>query len=308
MEKERNTKVTPTGYWTFFCNPKKWAIDDFLTSGKIYDSFSITQWQKNWFKKGQLGVIRVGHDNRTMDVLAGKPRLKRGIYAFVEIIDKPFLSKDPGEFWLTEDYQKEKYRVPVRYVKNLLSKPVLLENLYLPPKQFDKYLINGFQASSMPLKPSTFEYLLNLTGNINSLELEIDNLFEEDITSLEEKYRDAVPEVKERVSRYIERGTIAQKYKRKTGYKCQICEAMGLNPYSFKKTNGEYYIETHHVNPVSKLKAGSLSTINLITVCANHHRQLHYGNVEIKENTNEFFLFHIDGKYFKIPKYKIREN
>src|SRR5690606_19022505 len=144
----------------------------------------------------------------------------------------------------------------------------------------------------MPLKPSTFEYLLNLTGNINSLELEIDNLFEEDITSLEEKYRDAVPEVKERVSRYIERGTIAQKYKRKTGYKCQICEAMGLNPYSFKKTNGEYYIETHHVNPVSKLKAGSLSTINLITVCANHHRQLHYGNVEIKENTNEFFLFH----------------
>ncbi|OWV35663.1 hypothetical protein CE489_17060 [Bacillus spizizenii] len=69
--KEKQT-IKPTGFWTFFCNPKVWAIDDFLSSNQIEDTFSITSWQKEWFKESQQGIISVGHaDIRyiLMDVL-----------------------------------------------------------------------------------------------------------------------------------------------------------------------------------------------------------------------------------------------
>jgi hypothetical protein len=49
------------------------------------------------------------------------------------------------------------------------------------------------------------------------------------------------------------------------------------------------------------MSEGSLSPDNLITVCANHHRQLHYGDVKLIEN-NSKFIFVIDGKYVEIPK------
>ena len=43
-----------------------------------------------------------------------------------------------------------------------------------------------------------------------------------------------------------------------------MCEALGENPYSFKKNNGEYYVETHHIVPVSDTKNSKLSVENLI--------------------------------------------
>ncbi len=111
------------------------------------------------------------------------------------------------------------------------------------------------------------------------------------------------PIVKERVSKYIERGAIANKIKKLTNYKCLICSKMGETPYSFRKKDGEYYIETHHVIPVSE--KGSLGIANLITLCANHHRQMHYGNVELLEDTEKYFKFKIDGKQIIIEKIKL---
>jgi hypothetical protein len=46
-----------SGYWTFFCNPKKWEIDKFLVSGKVYDTYQITDWQKEQFQPGQLAIV-----------------------------------------------------------------------------------------------------------------------------------------------------------------------------------------------------------------------------------------------------------
>ena len=126
-----------------------------------------------------------------------------------------------------------------------------------------------------------------------------------EIIALEKKMKNQIPEVKQRVSSYIERGAIANKAKKITKFKCLVCEALGQSPYSFKKTNGDYYVETHHIEQVSNLKEGSLGIGNLITVCANHHRQMHYGNCElIKENEFEF-NFIIDGKELKIKKINV---
>ncbi|WP_176523383.1 HNH endonuclease [Bacillus wiedmannii] len=275
-------------------------------SGEIYDTFSITEWQKNWFKKGQLGIIRVGCDRRTLEQLRGKPRLNSGVYAVVEILNAPILTSNAKEGYWLENNEEERYRVPIKYLRNLLNNPILFGNVDFSPSEIDKYyLLDGFQASSMPLNPGAFNSILDKIGGFETLDFEFKNTNLEskvNISELENRYAEAVPEVKERVSKYIERGTIAQKYKRKTGFKCQICDVLGFNPYSFKKTNGEYYVETHHVIPVSGLQAGSLSANNLITVCANHHRQLHYGNVKLLENTHNKFVFEIETEKIEVIK------
>lgn len=164
IETTNENKVKPTGFWTFFCNPKKWAIDDFLASNKVEDTFSITSWQKDWFEKGQIGVIRVGHDNRNKEQLRGKSSLTRGIYAVVEVIGEPIYSSEIDEHYYEENNQ-ENYRVPVKYLKNLLDKPILLDSLNLEEHEFDQYLIDGFQASSMPLNPQTIEKILQMVDD-----------------------------------------------------------------------------------------------------------------------------------------------
>jgi hypothetical protein len=296
-----------TGYWTFFCNPQKWYIDEFILSGKIEDTFAVSEYHKNEFKSGQLGVIRVGHDQRTKQQLAGKKKLDRGIYAVVEILGSAELMKGTEkEYWEEEsDADIVRYRVPIRYIKTLLREPILLDNLDLSAEEYDKYLIEGQQGSSMPLNRQTFQKIVDITGGFDSLNIKFSesNQYNKGIDSLEKKYIDAVPEVKERVSKYIERGSIAQEYKKRTGFKCQVCEALNQNPYSFKKPNGEYFIETHHVIPVSELQAGSLSMNNLVTVCANHHRQIHYGNFQLIDNTSAKFIFRIDNQILEIYKH-----
>jgi 5-methylcytosine-specific restriction enzyme A len=133
---------------------------------------------------------------------------------------------------------------------------------------------------------------------------EIDKIKE--LKALESKMKKLRPKVKERLSKTIERGAIANKVKEITNYECLVCKALGQNPLGFTKQNGINYVETHHVEPVSNQKEGSLSITNLITVCANHHRQLHYGNTELLENTIEYFKFKIDCKEVKIKKIEIK--
>ncbi len=122
---------------------------------------------------------------------------------------------------------------------------------------------------------------------------------------LEVQISEKTPEQKLRISKQIERGVIANKIKAINGFQCQICKELKMNPLSFKKNNGEYYVETHHVIDVSKLQKGSLGVLNLITVCANHHRQIHYRNVELLSNNSSFFEFKIDEISVKIRKFSI---
>ena len=122
------------------------------------------------------------------------------------------------------------------------------------------------------------------------------------LAALQKKYVNASPEVKERVSKYIERGSVGSRLKKERAFKCQVCEALGQQSLGFKKANGEYYVEAHHVMPVSGLEVGSLAASNVMVVCANHHRQMHYGGVEVRvrETTFEFTL---DTALLKIKRF-----
>jgi len=298
--------VTPTGYWTFFCNPRRWHIDRFLLSGETQDLFAVTEWQKDWFKKGQLGVVRVGRDTRTQEHLGGRAPLEPGVYAIVEVVAEAELrSATHDDYWLEPgELTKPRYRVGLRYVRNLVRNPIPL-NHPIFDSSYDKYLVEGFQASTMPLEPTCFRAILEEVGGVGSLDLSLqamDVKTLEDIEQMDKHYVNASPECKEAYSRRIERGPLAQAFKKVTGFKCQMCERLGQNPYPFKKRNGEYYVESHHIIPVSKLQKGSLASSNLITLCPNHHRQVHYGNVELLELTDNEIVYLVDGTTVRMPK------
>lgn len=101
--------------------------------------------------------------------------------------------------------------------------------------------------------------------------------------------------------RYIERGPVGAKVKKLNGFKCQICDALGQHPHGFLKSSGEPYVEAHHVMPVSKLEKGSLHAANIMTLCANHHRQLHFGGVDV-EITATHFQLEIGGEPISITR------
>lgn len=98
-------KTEITGYWTFFCNPQIWEIDKFLATNVEYDTYQVNGWYKDNINPGQLGVIRVGNDNRSKEQLGERKKLSSGIYAVVEILDTPKISTELSEFYLNEEYQ-----------------------------------------------------------------------------------------------------------------------------------------------------------------------------------------------------------
>lgn len=122
------------------------------------------------------------------------------------------------------------------------------------------------------------------------------------MAELERQALGETPKAKLKISVAIERGPIGKAVKKANGYKCQICMAQGANPHSFLKKNGIPYVEAHHVTPVSELQIGSLAVSNIMTLCANHHKQMHYGDltVEICENT---FEVQLDGQPLTLKRH-----
>jgi hypothetical protein len=126
---------------------------------------------------------------------------------------------------------------------------------------------------------------------------------EDNLSEIERELLDRTPAVRERLSRSIERGTIGARLKRANGFKCQVCEALGLEPVGFLKADGEPYVEAHHATPVSAMEVGSLSATNIMILCANHHRQMHYGTVSI-ERASSCFTLELDGTRITICRFR----
>ena len=127
-------------------------------------------------------------------------------------------------------------------------------------------------------------------ASLPSAEPQVDSSEALALIETERKLLGRKPEVRERISKSIERGSIGQKLKRANGFKCQLCHALGLNPIGFLKPNNEPYVEAHHVTPVSALEVGSLEASNIMILCANHHREMHYGRIELERDEREFIV------------------
>ncbi|MDO6473725.1 EVE domain-containing protein [Maribacter sp. 1_MG-2023] len=298
-------------YWLFNCNPKIWEIDEFLNSGTVNSTWKINESHKNTIRKGDLGFIRVGHDKRTKKNLNGRSSLDRGIYAIIEVVGEPNNTNDKNDpYWLIEEKKNEiTWRVPIKYRINLLDNPVLIEK-FRRAGEIEKVtaILKGQQTITAEVTKNDFEIILE---NCNHNQEELSNLKSEykseigDIERLEIKYQNSAPRVKEIISKQIERGGIAKSIKKYYNFECLICKALGLPAIGFLKKNKEYYIETHHFFPVSNLQNGSLGIKNLMTLCANHHREIHYGMIESIESNENHFVIKKDGQLIKINKKSI---
>jgi len=195
-------------------------------------------------------------------------------------------------------------REGIRYLRTYAENPLSIERLRQEAPTLSHLLLDGFQAASFAVPADDFHTVLDMLGE------DIDDLpppnSEHDVVSgklgeLEKKYLHASPEVKERLARSIERGSVGKYVKALNGYKCQLCEALGHEPLGFKKRNGQHYVEAHHVMPVSERQIGSLSASNILTACANHHREMHYGEVRV-EITERHFEIVVEGVQVRIPR------
>lgn len=94
--------------------------------------------------------------------------------------------------------------------------------------------------------------------------------------------------VRERISRYVERGPVGDLVKAANRYHCQICVELGLSGLGFPRIGDVPFVEAHHVVPVSSLEEDVLGPSNVIAVCPNHHRQLHFGGVVATDEGDSF--------------------
>jgi predicted HNH restriction endonuclease len=297
----------PVPYWVFVCNPKKWAIDRFLDRNIEHDTWGVRPSDRQRFAPGQLGIIRVGVDRRAVEERGGKPPLEPGIYALCEVESEAFSGTGANdEFWNDEAGREPGWpTIRLRYLRTYLHRPLTIARLRAERPSISGLVLDGFQAASFPISADDFHAVIELLGE--DVDEAVAGTQETDtsaaaLTALQKKYVNASPEVKERVSKYIERGSVGNRVKKELGFRCQVCEALGQQPLGFLKKNGEHYVEAHHVMPVSALQEGSLAASNIMVVCANHHRQMHYGTLEVQigETTFEFI---VDNVPLKISRF-----
>ena len=293
-------------YWVFVCNPKKWAIDRFLDRSIEFDSWGVRESDATKFAPGQLAIVRVGVDRRNNDERRGKPPLDAGIYAICEVTSTAYPATGASdEFWYEgEAPEHSRPTVNIRYLHTYLANPLTIERLRGDRPAVKPILLDGFQGRSFPISGDDFRSVTSLLGfdldDLPPVAEEADTAPAK-LTELEKQFLKASPEVKERVSRTIERGPVGRAVKIALGFQCQLCAVLGMHPVGFKKRNGEPYVEAHHVMPVSSLQVGSLAASNIMVLCANHHRQMHYGDVKVHISQQTFDI-HIEGAEHKIER------
>lgn len=157
----------------------------------------------------------------------------------------------------------------------------------------------------IPASESILEDILSATGgSLEDLSSPIDDQIIPPQTAVSKNILFAAPLVRNRVSRYIERGRAGDIVKAASEFCCQICQSLGLDGKGFLKTDGTYYVEAHHVVPVSSLATDVLGPANVICVCPNHHRQLHYGGVDAIDEGEYFrFDFRLDSRSIRVKKF-----
>ena len=137
----------------------------------------------------------------------------------------------------------------------------------------------SWQNSIRKVSDDAFLKILHLahvdydTGkNTSLLETGIDALGV--LRSLNSRYANIQPrERAKKIQNHLDRGSAVTKaLKSLLGAKCQVCGWIG-----FKKKSGEDFIEAHHIVQLSEKKEGSLCTENVVLLCPNCHREIHYG-------------------------------
>ncbi len=162
----------------------------------------------------------------------------------------------------------------------------------------------SWQNSIRKISDSAFAKILELadldldTGENTSL-LETGENALDILHALNKRYGNLPPKERaKKVQNHLDRGSAVTKaLKSLLGAKCQICGWIG-----FKKKNGEDFIEAHHIVQLSERKEGSLCTENIILLCPNCHREIHYGKDFFFSQDSENISIRLSTKKITIKK------
>ncbi len=292
-------KLPPTGYWMFVCKRSRWNGEGWLRSGETDLLYMVSEHNRSEVQVGDLGVLRFDKLWGTKST-ATQPA---GAYAIVEITEAPAFRVDPDPRFYADaaDAAGERWRAKLRLVANLVDGPVGTDQL--PDTAEFEYFRRPLQTSSIPLSAAAFQAVVTLAGDacadINAVLTAVDP---GGVKALEVAAQGRSPKVKERLSKVIERGPEGNRVKAARGYQCQICQALDLKPFIFQKLDGALYAEAHHVMPVANLAVGSLDISNIMVLCANHHRQAHYGKFDVVGTDIGSWTVVVDGRQIAIER------
>ncbi|MFN6476339.1 HNH endonuclease [Nostoc sp. DedQUE07] len=179
------------------------------------------------------------------------------------------------------DSTKERTVINRWSCNNILGEPLELECLN-----------EKIQKSCFPPAIYEFKHPQEILKAINTIEYQqIENNFLEDYP----EFKNEIEEV------FIKRIKRVQKIVSTTKNKYNNCCQFENCGFTFLENNGGFYSEAHHLTLLSQ--EGSQDENNVVILCPNHHRMLHYAQVEIKDKENNKRLVKINGKnYFIIYK------
>jgi hypothetical protein len=117
-----------------------------------------------------------------------------------------------------------------------------------------------------------------------------------ELARLNGQYAESPPKRKLIISNQIERNPlIIAKLKSLHRSQCQLCKGA----FFFKRGRRSRYSEVHHIRELCK--GGTDTTDNCLVLCANCHRQMHYGDLLLNDLGTAIHVVSADGE-FKISK------
>jgi 5-methylcytosine-specific restriction endonuclease McrA len=167
----------------------------------------------------------------------------------------------------------------------------------------------SWQNSARKLSDKAYQAILNHAGikndeHIKTMSfLEDKNIFNNNplqlLEQLNNKYKDLEPKKKNKfINSHVDRGKcVTDALKKILGAECQICNWEG-----FLKNNGERYIEAHHLSQLSLNQIDSLCSDNVILLCPNCHRKIHYAKDLAINNLGTKIKITLEGKEIIINK------
>jgi hypothetical protein len=287
--------LQPTGFWMFSASPGKWNSEEWSNSGAFELLYYVSEDDRSLIQPGDLGFLK----RNVWRYVSAE------ILALFEVVEAVRMRDEPDPKYFLDEAagRKPDWRVKLNVLAHL-DPPISVDSL--PDNTAFKYVRHGLQRTTTAVSGEVFQTIVERAG-LSDVDIMAARgaLSRSGVAQLESNAANLDPKAKHRMSKYIERGPIGAAVKNARQHRCQICEALGGQSLGFLKTSGERYSEAHHVMPVSKLATGSLGAHNIMVLCPNHHRQVHYGNFKQLKSDLDGWHVKLDDKKLHIPRTKI---